>query len=196
MTPKLQLWDNWWSYQAFFKVTRWWRQNWLKQNLKYWREKQNKTKKRFEAQGAVTYKKHIPFKYRKKNYLWSTRRESLLEWYKETANLQNSHACLSKLGQDILVRLNQTVLIFKVCHNLIRYILPIILFCTYPFWDLDVQHEEMHVFLSFVQRQRLGNHRHQHGCASYALKPNTHTQMLACYRCYIYYLPGYLTDTL
>lgn len=42
---------------------------------------------------------------------------------------------------------------------------------SYPLRDLNVQHEEMHVFLSFVQRQRLGDHCDQHGCAGYTLKP-------------------------
>lgn len=45
---------------------------------------------------------------------------------------------------------------------------------SYPFRDLDVQHEEVHMFLSFVHRQHLGNDCHQHGSAGYTLKSNTH----------------------
>lgn len=45
------------------------------------------------------------------------------------------------------------------------------LIVSYPFRDLDVQHEEVHVFLSFVERQRLGNHRDQHGRAGDTLEP-------------------------
>lgn len=51
------------------------------------------------------------------------------------------------------------------------------LIASYPFRDLDVQHEEVHMFLSFVERQRLGNHCDQHGCAGNTLKPHPiHTQ--------------------
>lgn len=45
------------------------------------------------------------------------------------------------------------------------------LIVSYPFRDLDVQHEEVHVFLSLVERQRLGNHCDQHGRAGDTLKP-------------------------
>lgn len=38
-----------------------------------------------------------------------------------------------------------------------------------PFGDLDVQHEEVHMFLSFIQRQRLANDCNQHGSAGYTL---------------------------
>lgn len=52
------------------------------------------------------------------------------------------------------------------------------LIVSYPFRDLDVQHEEVHMFLSFVERQSLGNHCDQHGCAGDTLypPPPTHTQ--------------------
>lgn len=42
--------------------------------------------------------------------------------------------------------------------------------CSYPFRDLNVQHEEVHMFLPFVKLQRLGDDRHQHGCAGDTLQ--------------------------
>lgn len=46
--------------------------------------------------------------------------------------------------------------------------------CSYPFRNLDIHHEEVHVFLSFVQRQLLCNDCNQHGGAGNTLKPKTH----------------------
>lgn len=51
---------------------------------------------------------------------------------------------------------------------------------SYPFRDLNVQHEEMHVFLSFVQRQRLGDNCDQHGRAGYTLKPTQKKHQKHC----------------
>lgn len=42
---------------------------------------------------------------------------------------------------------------------------------SYPLRDLDVQHEEVHMFFSFVERQRLGNHCDQHSRAGDTLNP-------------------------
>lgn len=50
---------------------------------------------------------------------------------------------------------------------------------SYPFRDLDVQHEEVHMFLSFVQRQRLGNNCHQHGGAGYTHDSSEETHRFA-----------------
>lgn len=46
------------------------------------------------------------------------------------------------------------------------------------------------MFLSFVQRQLLGNDCHQHGSAGYTLRP-THTHIHSCWHgyWYIYHLP-------
>lgn len=46
---------------------------------------------------------------------------------------------------------------------------------SHPFGDLDVHHEEVHVFLSFVQRQLLGHDGHQHGGTGHTLRTNTQT---------------------
>lgn len=46
--------------------------------------------------------------------------------------------------------------------------------CSYPFRNLDIHHEEVHMFLSFVQRQLLCNNCNQHGGAGNTLKPRTH----------------------
>lgn len=46
--------------------------------------------------------------------------------------------------------------------------------CSYPFRNLDIHHEEVHMFLSFVQRQLLCNDCNQHGGAGNTLKPKTH----------------------
>lgn len=44
---------------------------------------------------------------------------------------------------------------------------------SYPFRNLDVQHEEVHMLLAFVQCQLLCYDGHQHGSAGYTLKPTT-----------------------
>lgn len=48
-----------------------------------------------------------------------------------------------------------------------------------PFGDLDVQHEEVHMLLSFIQRQRLANDCNQHGSAGYTHDSSEETNRLA-----------------